>query len=192
MNSILRRRRALMGAHTLKPIVSIVNRTVSAGDRISTGFAPYKADLDSTLLLDINILSSPSSGVSSKWDVLACWNGSLSGWMLQINKQTNTEQRCIWSAASAASIPNIDATPGRYRYAITHEANSVYVTIKYKKDAGTMYTLTRNKSPFTPANNNLYLGGSANNVDSLPESVINRFEAYDIILSDAGINKFFE
>ena len=109
-----------------------------------------------------------------------------------INKKTNTEQLCIWSASSATSIPNIDATPGRYRYAITHEANSVYITIKYKKDSDTMYTLTRNKSPFTPANNTLYLGGSANNIDSLPESVINKFEAYDVILSDADINKFFK
>lgn len=192
MTELAKRRRALMATAGPKPVVAIVNRTVAAGDRINTGFAPFGADLASTLLLDIHILDSPSSGISSKWDVLACWNGSLSGWMLQINKQNNTEQRCIWAALSATSLPNIDATPGRYRYVITHEANSQEVTIRYKKDSNPTYTITRSRSPFTPANNVLYMGGSANNVDSLPGSVINKFEAYNIILSNTNINKFFD
>lgn len=180
-----------MGNHGLKPVISIVNRAVSAGDRINTGFAPYKADFASTLLLDIHIISSPTTGVSAKWVLLASWNSSLNSWMLYITKQSNTEQRFRWAAGSASPIANIDATPGRYRYAITHETNSQKVTIKYKKDAGTVYTITKT-AVFTPANNILYLGGSANNVDSLPESVINKFEAYNVVLSDANINKFFE
>lgn len=187
----MKRRWALMMAnHGLKPVVAITNRSVNAGDRINTGFAPYKADLASTLLLDINILSSPSSGVSSKWTLLASWNGSLSKWTLQITKFNNTEQRYTW-CGSASVLSNLDTTSGRYRYAIIHEANSPYITIKYKKDNSTVYSTTNSKV-FTPATNILYLGGSANNVDSLPESVINKFEAYNVILSDADINKFFE
>jgi hypothetical protein len=180
-----------MANHGLKPVVAIINRSVNAGDRINTGFAPYEADLASTLLLDIHIISSPTTGVSSKWVLLASWNGSLNNWMLHITKQSNTEQRVRWAAGSVSPLANIDATPGRYRYAITHETNSNNVTIKYKKDAGTVYTITKTAA-FTPANNILYLGGSENNVDSLPQSVINKFEAYNVVLSDANIGKLFE
>ena len=191
MNSILRRRRALMGASgkDTSLVYNIENVSCEAGTSIDTGVKFLSSDFNGTVLLDINVTSNKSSGNGSEYRPVSMYNSTR--FEISIGKASpgSGYLSTRWQGSSWAQFSNTTAAAGRKRIAITHEANSKSVTFKYK-DTGSVQTKTETSGTFTPVNRSLHIGAAAG-AQGLPASVINKAKIYSRILTTDEINAFF-
>jgi hypothetical protein len=194
MNSILRRRRALMGAQKSRPLYELKNQTVTRGQQYSSLVAPFAKDKACTILFDFTNTENPTSTPADRWKPIMCYDAGASLYALMIGKASSTSSNFIaWffipSSGDAVAVYPSSPTAGRHRIAITHNANSNSATLKYKEDNGSVVTVNLS-STYQDSNAILNFGGAANGGHSLPAGTINLAQVWDRILTADEINTF--
>lgn len=194
-------RRALMAASGGgSPLIySLYNRTVSDGEVIDTGIAPFKTGTATTILMDITIASNPTSSSSAyKYVLMRVYNSEQEKPVLCVRKpsQWSSSIRAIFGYATDNDAIGKIATSsaGRKRIVITHVADSKDITAigKNSNDAETIKTVNCvgiggggiGVSPDT-----MTLGYS-DTASGLPPATITKFEIYNTVLSQAEIDAF--
>lgn len=190
----MNRRRALMmsGGSKIAPIYRLKNQTVSNSE-VNTGVAPFKADTPCTILLDINLNNNPASGTASLCKIMYNWFSALNtkGFCIGKVSRTTGQQNYWWIASgNGTAVAEWKTGTGRYRYAVTHGANSDTITISCKKDDGSINTRT-NTQTFTPSTDALTLGRASSSQELPENTVINLAEIYDAVLPQSDIDAFF-
>ena len=188
------RRRALMGARRDTSLLyHLENHATSAGDSINTGiFNTMAAGINLTVLFDMDMTMTQSGDGSACW-IIRVYNSNLDANALAIRKATSTAIKwwVLWqSSTSDYDMAGTSTTSGRYRFCVTHEANSNTVTIMIKKDSGAILTFTITRQ-FYSAPNVMVFGHATQPQRGLPAGTINLAEIYNRILSSAEINAFF-
>ena len=192
----MNRRRALM-AQSKKPsdiLFELNNRSVSTGEYVDTNVKPFLSDVDCTILLDIQINANPTSSgaVASTTQLLRVYDTSIDELSFAIGKQSRSYSTYSkkWMSLAWSGLTNSTPAVGRKRFAITHKANKVVVTIVYKMDDGSVYSWASDRN-WHSIDDTLTLGGGSNIESSLPASTINLVRVYNRVLTTEEINDFF-
>lgn len=185
---MMNRRRALMWAQEESDILfEISNRSVSAGDNISTGIKAFATDANITILLDFTLTERPTSGNGSAFRLIYCEN---TVFMYGARNTTAARAYYYWMSSGDYIDAGVDFANGsRFRICVTHSANSNYVYVKTKKDSGSVSSKQRSAT-FTPSNNTLFFGWP-NNTNGMPNGTVNSAKVYNRVLTADEINDFF-
>lgn len=170
----------------------LAGESVSTGDRLDTNIEPFTADAACTIMLDFTTTANPSSGNASTWRALVSYNTSHSIYNLMVGKRSSGQS--FWftdGTTTYADIPSATPTAGRHRYLFTHEAGSTTATLYYKRDNGTLQTVTRTKTTFTASTGKLFIGGTPSTAYALPAGTINLAQVWGRILTADEIDQFF-
>ena len=197
MVSLMQRRREMMKIASA-PVdnhlkFSVTNQTVSIGDRIATGVYPLASDYNLTILFDLDMTSNPTSGNSRLWKFIRVWDDTSNTEGIKIGKRqaSNTQITVWWMSSSYEGINGSSTTAGRYRVAVTHEAGSNTLNVSYKKGNGNRINKSYTGTFYASPTNELFFGQAENNDNSLPPGTLTA-KVYDIVLSSAEIDAFFE
>lgn len=195
MNSILRRRRALMmagqgGGET--PVYELTNRAVSTGDSIDTEVAFMSSGFAGTVLLDITLNGNPTgaSATARTYKLIYVGNTASSSFALFFGKTSrNAAYHTIGFYGGNESHGVWTNGAGRYKIAITHGANENTVTAKQKKDSGAVESFDYSRT-YSPVTDTLHFGGP-DTAQALYAGTIHSAKIYNRVLSQSEIDAFF-
>lgn len=171
------------------PIYTLGETAVTAGQRIATGIAPFVADMACTILFDMNISTNPSSGNGRYCRFIDIPTDNI---MLG-KKQGSSPKLSFWWMGQETQITNytqLAGTTGRFRFCVTHEANSDDVKVTVKNASGTKDSHTISAT-FVATSTTMSLGYTNNVGGGLLPGTINSVRIYDSVLSDDAITAFF-
>lgn len=177
----------------------IKNFNTTAGDRIAfSQVIPLVSTRSLTILLDFNVTTNPtgSSAIAGQYHLIYAHNSNLTTSIkagIAVGKAGNSASvlSVWWNTGTASDFTGTSPAAGRQRIAIMHEAGSNTLTVKYKKDNGSILTKTETRTFVATDDNILYLGNGENGTKSLPTGKINSCEVYDAVLDADAINAFF-
>lgn len=149
-------------------------------------------DADYSILYDVTLDTSPTSGDSSTYKLLRVLNTGGTQYSLAFGKvaAADTTLGLWYMAASAADAVSFgSASVGRHMIVVTHTAGSGEITLQYKYAGGASDTKTVT-AEFTASTKNLVLGQSSG-TNQLPKGTLNHVAVYDCVVSDDAIANFF-
>ena len=182
-------------------LYNLENQTVGASepdDYYETGLNVLQSDFACTIFLDVTTTSNPTTGATanSVTKMLFEYDGAVGGRGLAVGKQDSTDNVLrLWWMSTAANdyytLTGLTPDPGRFRFVVTHDANSNLVTLKYKKDSGNVVTTdaTRTFVPATAETNRFSFGTTGNH--GLPPGTVHLARVCEGVASADRINGFF-
>ena len=172
-------------------VYNLENYSVSAGDVINTYIVPFANDYNATILLDITTTSNPTSGDGNSWLFLYAFSTAKNQLLLGLGKYatwSSSFYRAWIETYWRNDLSGTKANAGRHRIALTHEANSKHLILRYKFDNNA--ELSFDKVPgldrgwyASSSSDYLYLGNPNNTpAAGLPPGTINKAQIYNTIL----------
>ena len=191
MNSILRRRRGMMGVKDKTLLYNLENYSFSMLN-ITIPNRFLVNDKSRTLMFDIDVSENPttSDADGSTYRLFRCW-GSGGTVNVAVGKMTRSAStiNILYPGITTTTeaITGTTTATGRKRILLTHSANSDSITVYSKMGTGALKTQTFTGT-YAPSGNIVVGGGTTYSIKS---GKVNRIALYDRIVSSNEINTFF-
>lgn len=175
-------------------IYSVYNHVIASGDVLLTNTPIWKSGQDLTILFDFQQTSNPTgaSDYGRTYRLLYFKNTPADVTGLSIGKKNRGDNtiRTFYMGVEHDMTGSSTST-GRYRIAITHQANSNTINLKYKKDNGSTLDFSYSETFTAAPNDFLEVGHAQNSSYSAPPGTVTKLEIYKTVLDSATINAFF-
>ena len=175
-------------------LYDLQNQTLTRGASFSTNINVLQADFPFTILLDITTTENPTSGTASVAKYIFEYSATLGGRGLTIGKSTAgvSSLSLWWESNTAQTITGSTVGAARRRFAITHEANSNTVNLKYKEGSGTLITTSASNTFVVETGGGLLAFGAPGEANHcLPAGQLTLARVYGDVISSDLVDSFF-